>query len=149
MGVEIEYKFLVENDDWKVAADSGVDCLQGYLLVSPEKTIRVRVMGENAFLTIKGKTTGITRAEFEYSIPVRDAQELLQLCGNRLVKKRRYFVLHQGNRWEVDVFEGRHQGLVLAEIELESEDQSFDCPHWLGTEVSADPRYTNAVLAKF
>ncbi len=148
MNIEIERKFLVKGDGWKVAAGDGVLCKQGYLDSGKGVTVRVRIMGEQAFLTIKGATTGITRAEFEYEIPVSDATELLGLCGDAIVEKRRHFITHAGNLWELDVFSGANAGLIMAEIELEIEEQSFDLPDWIGHEVSADPRYRNGHLAR-
>jgi len=147
MGVEIERKFLVKSDSWKDAVYESVDCRQGYLICDEGKTVRVRVIGEKAFLTIKGETFGSSRPEFEYEIPVSDAEEILQLCSNR-VEKSRCFVEFDGMEWEIDVFSGENEGLVLAEIELESEDQPFVKPSWTGEEVTGDPRYYNAVLAK-
>lgn len=148
MGVEIERKFLVEGDSWKASADEGLVCRQGYLHATEDKTIRVRVIGAKAYLTIKGATTGITRSEFEYEIPVVDANEMLALCGDAVVEKKRYFITHGGMVWELDIFSGANEGLILAEIELESEDQPFDLPDWVGKEVSNDPRYYNAYLAQ-
>jgi len=148
MGIEIERKFLAEGDGWKAAAGDGLACRQGYLAIDPEKTIRVRIIGEQAFLTIKGATSGISRSEFEYEIPVADAAELLKLCGDAVVEKTRYFIGHGGMVWELDVFSGTNEGLVMAEIELETEDQSFELPDWVGREVSGDARYYNASLAR-
>ncbi len=148
MGIEIERKFLVKGDGWKAAAGEGVACRQGYLDSRQGTTVRVRVIGEEAFLTIKGATSGITRSEFEYEIPVADAAEMLALCGEAVVEKRRYFIKHAGMVWELDVFSGANTGLVMAEIELETEDQFFDPPEWVGFEVSADPRYRNGQLAR-
>ena len=147
MGIEIERKFLVMNDAWTTASGAGVSCRQGYLTYDPEKTVRVRIMGGKAFLTIKGASNGIVRAEFEYEIPVPDAEVLLTHCDN-LVEKTRYFITHSGMRWELDVFEGANEGLILAELELESEQQPFDLPPWAGQEVSGDARYYNACLAR-
>jgi CYTH domain-containing protein len=146
MGIEIERKFLVVHDSWKSIAGEGLFCRQGYLCSGDGKTVRVRVMGEHAFLTIKGPTNGISRAEFEYGIPVADAECLFTLCGN-LVEKTRYIVTHAGQAWELDVFSGMNAGLVVAEIELESEQQEIDVPDWLGREVSGDTRYYNASLS--
>ncbi len=148
MGIEIERKFLVKDDSWRAAADDGLECRQGYLAAEKGKTVRVRIMGTEAFLTIKGAMAGISRAEFEYEIPPSDAEALLALCGGAVVEKRRHLVNHGGMVWEVDVFGGAHAGLVLAEIELEREDQEFELPGWAGEEVSRDPRYFNAVLAQ-
>jgi adenylate cyclase len=147
MAVEIERKFLVKNDGWRAEADAGQRCIQGYLLSDGNKVLRVRRIGERAFLTLKGPTLGISRAEFEYEIPVSDAEELLAMCDNR-VEKTRYRISFADMIWEVDCFSGTNEGLTLAEIELESEDQSFECPAWLGEEVSGDTRYYNASLAR-
>ncbi len=149
MGIEIERKFLVGGNGWKAAAGEGVRCKQGYLDSGQGTTVRVRIIGEQAFLTIKGATTGITRSEFEYEIPVPDADELLVLCGEAIVEKRRYFIQHVGMLWELDVFSGANAGLVMAEIELESERQPFALPEWVGEEVSSDPRYRNGHLARY
>jgi len=148
MGIEIERKFLVKDDSWRSVADEGLFCKQGYLVAEAVKTVRVRVMGDAAFLTIKGATTGISRAEFEYPIPVADAELMLGLCG-AVVEKVRHLIQHEGMTWELDVFAGANAGLVMAEIELESENISIDLPDWAGEEVSFDPRYYNAWLAKY
>lgn len=146
MGIEIERKFLVKDDSWKTDADTGRVCRQGYLLSDQGMTVRVRVIGAQGFLTIKGPTIGITRKEFEYEIPAVDAEALLALCGN-LVEKVRYLVPHAGLVWELDVFAGGNEGLVMAEIELESEGRKFELPAWAGEEVSGDHRYYNAYLS--
>jgi adenylate cyclase len=146
MGIEIERKFLVKDDSWKAAADQGRVCRQGYLLSDGGMTVRIRVIGETAFLTIKGPTNGFSRKEFEYEIPAADAEALLALCGNR-VEKVRYLVSYAGMVWELDVFAGANEGLLMAEIELESEGQKFEFPEWVGEEVSGDSRYYNAYLA--
>ena len=148
MGVEIERKFLVKGNGWKASAGEGVSCKQGYLDSGQGTTVRVRIMDEQAFLTIKGATTGITRSEFEYEIPVPDAAELVELCGDAIVEKRRYFIKHSSKLWELDVFSGANTGLVMAEIELESEEEPFVLPEWVGMDVSSDPRYRNAHLAR-
>jgi adenylate cyclase len=147
MGIEIERKFLVKNEAWKSDDPEGLRCRQGYLIAEKEKTVRVRIIGEQAFLTIKGKTSGISRSEFEYEAPIEDAESLLNLCGS-IIEKTRYEIEHEGMRWELDVFAGANAGLVVAEIELETDDQSFVLPDWVGKEVSADPRYFNAALSK-
>ena len=147
MGIEIERKFLVKNDSWKAAADKGRLCRQGYLKSDGGMTIRIRMMGKKAFLTIKGPTTGISRTEFEYEIPCADAEALLELCGS-LVEKVRHHISYAGMVWELDVFTGANEGLVMAEIELESEGQEVGLPEWAGEEVSGDSRYYNASLAK-
>ena len=147
MGVEIERKFLVKSDAWRADADAGRRCIQGYLISQGKKVLRVRHIGERAFLTIKGPRKGISRVEFEYEIPVSDAEELLAMCNTR-VEKTRYRVSFAGMIWELDCFSGANEGLTLAEIEFETEDQPFERPAWLGKEVSADPRYHNARLAR-
>ena len=147
MGIEIERKFLVKDDSWKADADHGRICRQGYLLSDGGLTVRVRVIGAKAFLTIKGPSNGISREEFEYEIPTADAEALLAQCGKR-VEKVRYLISHAGMVWELDVFAGANEGLVMAEIELESEGWEFGLPEWAGEEVSGDPRYYNAYLAE-
>jgi adenylate cyclase len=145
MSIEIERKFLVIGENWKQG--TGIAYCQGYLNPDKERTVRVRVAGEKAFLTIKGLSKGITRTEFEYEIPLDDAEQLLKLCSGPLIQKHRYNIQYQGNTWEVDEFSGENTGLVLAEIELQHEDQTFEKPSWLGKEVSDDPRYFNSNLA--
>lgn len=150
MKQEIERKFLVMGDGWRKAAGAGTLCCQGYLASGDGgATVRVRLLGEKGFLTIKGPTQGISRPEMEYEIPVPDAEYMLEnLCGDRMISKVRYILNHNSLRWEIDEFHGRHQGLVLAEIELEREDQPFEKPVWLGKEVSFDPQYRNSTLAQ-
>lgn len=148
MGTEIERKFLVNGDAWK-ASGKGVLLRQGYLSSHPDRIVRVRIDGDSAMLTIKGRTTGATRAEWEYPIPVGDAQVLLsELCEKPIIEKTRYRIPYQGMLWEVDEFLGENIGLVVAEIELESEDQAFARPEWLGEEVTYDARYVNANLLR-
>lgn len=151
MAVEIERKFLVKNDSWRNDAQgnaiTGVRFRQGYLSSKPEATVRVRLEGEKAKLTIKGKNKGIARAEFEYDIPQQDANAMLDsLCEKPLIEKVRYYRNEDGFTWEIDVFEGENQGLIVAEVELESEQQSLALPSWVGEEVSSDPHYFNANL---
>lgn len=149
MGTEIERKFLVANDTWRATAVSAARLVQGYLTAEPGLTVRVRVADAAAWLTIKGATQGISRAEFEYPIPRTDADAMLAtlaLCPP--VEKIRHHVPHAGHVWEVDVFAGANAGLVLAEIELAAVDEPFARPPWLGEEVSGDPRYYNARLAR-
>jgi len=147
MAREIERKFLVTNQDWR--SDDATEYRQGYLSLDRERTVRVRVTGTTARLTIKGITRGATRQEFEYEIPLGDANEMLTtLCRRPLIEKRRYTVRIGGLDWEIDEFFGDNAGLVVAEVELESEDQPFDRPAWLGREVTGDPRYYNANLVE-
>lgn len=145
MGKEIERKYLVKNTDWKAAA-TGTLFRQGYLNSAKERVVRARTMGERAALTIKGITTGATRLEFEYDIPLADARELLELCEQPLIEKTRYKVDHAGLTWEIDEFHGVNEGLIVAECELESEDQAVELPDWVGEEVTSDPRYYNSNL---
>jgi adenylate cyclase len=145
MGVEIERKFLVLNDSWQNVP--GVLYRQGYLNRDKTRTVRVRIAGDAAFLTVKGVCVGATRAEYEYPIPLADAHGLLALCHGPLVEKTRYRFMHEGTLWEIDVFAGDNAGLVVAEVELAHEDQPFARPAWLGEEVTHDARYFNSNLA--
>ena len=145
MGIEIERKFLVVGDDWRQAP--AVPYAQGYLNRDKQRTVRVRIAQGAAWLTIKGASVGATRAEFEYPIPVADAEQLLALCDGPLVRKLRRVVVHAGATWEIDEFQGDNAGLVVAEIELASEDAPFEAPPWLGAEVTHDARYFNSNLA--
>jgi len=149
MKTEIERKFLVASDSWREAADAGRLCEQGYISSDPENaTVRVRVIGSQGFLTLKGPTKGISRSEMEYEIPVEEATHMLKnFCGDRVVSKRRHLYKTDGIVWEIDEFFGANNGLVLAEIELDSEDQHVEKPRWLGEEISHDPRYFNAALS--
>ncbi|MFN7981807.1 MAG: CYTH domain-containing protein [Vicinamibacterales bacterium] len=144
---EIERKFLVVNDTWRAAA-VGVLYRQGYLSSVTERVVRVRTAGSAAFLTIKGRTSGVTRLEFEYPIPLEDANRMLdELCERPLIAKTRYRVPWAGFTWDVDEFHEENSGLVIAEIELPSEATRFERPPWVGHEVSDDPRYFNTSLA--
>ena len=145
MAVEIERKFLVTGTAWKQTP--GVVYRQGYLNRDKARTVRVRVAGDAAFLTIKGQSVGATRAEFEYPIPLADAQALLAISDGPLIEKTRHVLTHTGMAWELDVFAGDNAGLVVAEVELQSEDQVFARPDWLGEEVTQDARYFNSNLA--
>lgn len=142
---EIERKFLVINDDWKKGA-TGIIFQQAYLNSDAERTVRVRIAADKAFLTIKSKTINISRQEFEYEIPTNEAQQLLSLCETEALEKYRYTVQVDGSTWEIDEFLGSNKGLIIAEIELEYETQSFTKPNWLGDEVSNDKRYFNSLL---
>ncbi|MES2439209.1 MAG: CYTH domain-containing protein [Verrucomicrobiota bacterium] len=146
MPSEIERKFIVADDSWRDGSP-GVRISQGYLSQDPERTVRVRIGGENAWLTIKGRTQGITRAEFEYAIPVAEARELLGLCLPSVIDKTRHKVSFGGHVWEIDVFHGDNDGLVIAEVELADESVSPELPPWIGEEVSSDARYFNSCLA--
>ncbi len=148
MGVEIERKFLLSGDGWMKLGEP-VFFKQGYLSSNKERVVRVRIEGDRAVLTIKGASRGATRGEWEYEIPVADAIELLDgLCEQPLIEKFRRRIPFAGNVWEVDEFLGVNAGLVVAEIELQSEDQQFDKPDWIGAEVTDDLRYLNSNLIK-
>lgn len=149
MGIEIERKFLVVDDTWRAHVVQQTEIVQGYLLSGADLSIRVRLKGDAAFLTVKGRTEGIQRSEFEYPIPVPDARQMLeQFADGPVIDKVRHLVDVGDHRWEIDVFAGDNQGLVLAEVELGSEDEDFELPGWAGPEVSDDPRYYNVNLAR-
>lgn len=145
MAIEIERKFLVVSDAWRSAP--AVYFCQGYLNRNKERTVRVRVAGEQGFLTIKGANSGASRVEFEYEIPLAEARQMLALCDGPLIEKYRRKISYAGMLWEVDEFLGDNQGLVVAEIELESETQTFAKPDWTGEEVTQDARYYNSNLS--
>lgn len=148
MPKEIERKFLLKNDNWKTQFTSRTIIKQGYLNTQKERTVRVRIFGTKGFLTIKGKTVGMTRLEYEYEIPLQDATELLQLCEKPIIEKER-FILPQGSlKWEIDIFEGGNAGLQMAEIELTDENEKVEIPDWVGEEVTMDGRYFNSSLVK-
>ncbi len=148
MAKEIERKFLVMNNDYKKDVD-GMLYKQGYLSTNPQRTVRVRIVGNQGYLTIKGLSKGAARAEYEYHIPYKDAEELFLLCETPLIEKYRYLVPYKGKTWEVDEFFGENKGLVIAEIELKSENESIELPPWVGSEVTSDPRYYNSNLVRF
>lgn len=146
---EIERKFLLKNDDWRKMATRKY-YKQGYLSRHAERTVRVRIAEQNAFLTIKGKTQGATRTEFEYTIPLEDAQTMLDtLCEKPLIEKYRYVLAYEGFVWEIDEFLGENEGLIVAEIELPAENTTFALPAWVGEEVTHDARYYNSNLSQY
>ena len=147
--LEIERKFLVTSDQFKADALAKNEISQGYLNSNPERTVRVRIKGESGFITIKGKgnETGTTRFEWETEIPLSEAKPLLALCEKGVIEKMRYEVKVGKHTFEVDEFFGDNEGLIVAEIELKSEDETFEKPHWLGEEVTNDNRYYNAALS--
>ena len=146
MGEEIERKFLVSGEAWRETAE-GTRYRQGFLSTELERTVRVRVAGTRGSITVKGKSVGARRAEFEYEIPVADAERMLDtLCKRPLIEKVRYVLAVGAHTWEIDVFEGDNAGLVVAEIELRREDEAFERPEWVGNEVTDDPRYFNSNL---
>ncbi len=148
--VEIERKFLVTSNAFKSDALRKNHIAQGYLSSEPERTVRVRIKGEKGFLTIKGKSseTGISRFEWEKEIPINEAKELLLLCEKGAIEKTRYEIQVGQHLFEVDEFHGENEGLIMAEVELQSESEIFEKPLWLGQEVTQDPRYYNSYLSK-
>ena len=148
MGIEIERKFLLRGDGWRALGQPAL-LRQGYLSSTPERVVRVRIEGDQAVLTIKGRSVGASRGEWEYAIPLADAEEFLErLCEQPIIEKYRRRIAFDGMTWEVDEFLGANAGLVLAEIELSSEDQAFSTPDWIGAEVTDDARYYNANLIR-
>jgi adenylate cyclase len=148
MGKEIERKFLVKGAGWRALAE-GTTYRQGYLNSAKERTVRIRTINDRAFLTVKGLTVGATRAEYEYEIPLADCNAMLDALAEKpIIEKKRYKVPFEGLTWEIDEFFGDNAGLIVAEVELESEGQAFRKPEWVGEEVTADPRYFNSNLIK-
>lgn len=147
MPVEIERKFLVTSDDWKSASTKRLKIRDGLVARSNGRKVRIRVMDGRGTVAVKGKEYGISRAEFEYSIPLADAEEMLRtMCDNAVLEKTRYLVPHDGLMWEVDVYDGILKGVVLAEIELKTEDQEIVLPEWIGAEVTKDPDFKKVNL---
>lgn len=144
---EIERKFLIKEKIWKPAGN-GIKIIQGYLSLEPGRIVRVRIADEKAFLTIKGKVTGIVRTEMEYEIPKTDAEVLMKMCLNAVVEKTRYKENIGNLVWEIDVFEGENKGLIMAEVELQDENQTINLPAWIDIEVSYDKRYFNSWLTQ-
>ena len=149
MAIEIERKFLVTGEGWRRLATKSTQIRQGYLSSNAKATVRVRSKDDReALITLKGAVRGMTRAEYEYEIPISDARELLVMAEPHVIEKVRHLVPFGGLVWEVDEFAGRHEGLVIAEVELESEGQAVELPEWIGREVTEDDRYYNASLSR-
>ena len=146
MGIEIERKYLLKNEDWRSEVASRTIIKQGYLNSDKERTVRIRVRNEKGYLTIKGESKNATRQEFEYEIPISDAESLLLLCKKPIIEKTRHLVLVDDKTWEIDDFAGENKGLILAEIELETEEEKVRIPSWVGEEVTQDSRYFNSNL---
>jgi len=147
MGIEIERKFLLKDDSWQKEAKELLVLRQGYIKNSVEKVVRIRTSNKRGFITVKGRTHNLSRLEYEYEIPFSDAEEMLDyLCEKPLIEKNRFMIHHRGCNWSVDKFLGSNLGLVVAEIELEKEEQPFEPPPWIGQEVTWDPRYFNSNL---
>jgi len=149
MATEIERKFLVLNQDWQKYTRSELHIVQAYLATNVFSSTRIRIQDDKANINIKSATLGISRTEFEYAIPVVDAQLMIdELCVKPVIEKTRYMVKHMQHTWEIDVFSGDNEGLIVAEIELSSPDEAFEKPSWLGKEVSHEKRYYNVCLVK-
>ena len=149
MAQEIERKFLINSDAWRADVSRTEKYRQGYLSDSPECSIRVRISDDHAYLNIKSATLGVQRTEYEYQVPLQDGEEMLaSFCRKPVIVKTRYFVEYEDHVWEVNVFEGDNEGLIVAEIELDDEHEQFARPPWLGKEVSDDPRYYNVCLVE-
>lgn len=148
MGLEIEHKYLVKDLSFKELSSKCYSITQGYLSREKGRTVRVRLCDDKAYITIKSSRQGATRHEYEYEIPYQDGEELIALCPQPVLKKNRYIVMHNGCTWEVDEFLDQFEGLITAEIELDSEDQSYDIPGFVGKNVSDDHRYSNSRLGQ-
>ncbi len=149
MGTEIERKFLVRGDSWRDEVSKETRFKQGYLANQPNASVRVRIQGERAFLNIKSTTIGVRRYEFEYEVPVEEADQMLEHVAERpFIDKTRYEIRHGAHLWELDVFHGENTGLIVAEVELGAEDEALEVPDWAGEDVSHDPRYYNVNLVK-
>jgi len=149
MAIEIERKYLLKNDGWRAIAGEGTEYIQGYLLGSKLASVRVRIEGNQAYLNIKSSTLGIRRQEYEYSVPVNEAREMLEtLCEKPLIKKKRYHITIGEDTWEIDEFDDENAGLIVAEIELSNENIQPELPDWVGKEVSDDHKYYNVSLVK-
>ncbi|MEO5643408.1 MAG: CYTH domain-containing protein [Bacteroidia bacterium] len=147
MIIEIEHKYLVKAERWKqVTPFKIVPIRQAYLSKDPEKTIRIRVAGDKGFITIKGKSVGASRPEYEYEIPLAEAEELIKNFCNNLIEKTRHYVLYENKTWEVDIFEGLNSGLIIAEIELNAENEEYSKPDWIDHDVTTDKKYANSNL---
>lgn len=146
MAVEIERKFLVDSNLFKPDT-KGSKIIQAYLSNNPLTIVRIRITDNNSFITIKGKVENISRPEFEYEIPISDAHELIRLASSEIIEKTRYEIMYENFLWQVDVFEGKNEGLIVAEIELNTESQSFTKPPWVLSEVSGDSKYFNSALS--
>lgn len=146
--MEIERKFLLKNDEWRKSVTSRIHIKQGYVCSEFERIVRIRITDSKAYITIKGKGM-LTHPEFEYEIPVKDAEEMYSIfCQKANLEKYRNIVFFKNHKWEIDEFAGRHQGLIFAEVELQSEDEKIEFPDWIGKEITDDPQYYNSNLVK-
>lgn len=148
MPLEIEHKYLVDSKKWELVIPEKSDLIkQGYLSTDPNKTIRIRTKGNQGFITVKGKSLTASRPEYEYEIPLHEAEEMLQAFCNQWIEKIRHYITHENKRWEVDVFHGENQGLIVAEIELESETEPYSIPEWATENITFDRRFSNSSLS--
>jgi len=149
MGIEIERKYTLKNDSWRNNVSHNERMVQGYLAGNDRASVRIRIIGDKANLNIKSATLGIYRQEYEYQLPLDDAEKMLNdLCEKPVIDKVRHYVMYDNKKWEIDEFSGENQGLIVAEIELDSEDEKISLPDWADKEVSGDPRYYNVSLVK-
>ncbi len=147
--MEIERKFLLKSDNWKKSVSKTIHIKQGYISINPLSVVRIRITDSKSFLTIKGKGTDISHPEYEYEIPTKDAEEMYNLfCQDNGLAKIRHIVEYKGHKWEIDEFEGRHKGLILAEVEIKSENEKVEIPDWAAEEVTGNPKYYNSNLVK-
>lgn len=147
--MEIERKFLLKNDDWRKKITQSIRIKQGYISTNPNHTVRIRITDSKAFLTIKGKGSDISRPEYEYEIPIKDAEEIFELfCQEANLEKTRHIVDFCNHRWEIDEFHKRHLGLIIAEVELKEEKEPLTLPEWIGQEVTGNSKYYNSNLVK-
>lgn len=147
MAIEIEHKYLVDKNLWRqVISNRCVQIRQGYLSTDPNRTVRIRTSGEKGFITIKGKTVGVSRTEFEYEIPLSEANQLINNFCSSIIEKTRHYVNHENKIWEVDVFQGLNSGLIVAEIELEHEEETYTKPNWVALNITNDNNYANSNL---
>ena len=149
MATETERKFLISNSDWRKSVYQQKQIAQGYLSTNPVRTVRIRISDQIGIITIKGKSEGISRQEFEYEIPLDDAKALIKLCERSIIEKTRNLVKYQDKTWEIDEFYGDNAGLIVAEVELNDEKESIEIPDWIGNEVSGQRRYYNASLIQY
>ncbi len=147
--MEIERKYFLKNDEWRKYVTNRIHIKQGYICSDPDRVVRIRITDSKAFITIKGMNTNISRPEFEYEIPVKDAEEMYSIfCQKANLEKFRNIVMFKNHKWEIDEFAGRHQGLIFAEVELQSEDEKIEFPDWIGQEITGIPKYYNSNLVK-
>ena len=147
--MEIERKFLLKNDNWKKLVSKSINIKQGYISTNPLSVVRIRITDTKAYITIKGKGEGISRPEFEYEIPLQDAEEMFTIfCKNNGLSKTRHIVEYKNHKWEIDEFKDRHKGLIFAEVEMKTENEKVELPDWISEEITGNPKYYNSNLAQ-